>query len=182
MFLTIVNTILILLIIIVLIINTYFDVVFRDKFNKLHNRNMSEYIKLQSEITENDKTINKKLNDAVSTYSTTMNNFRDTTGLLLKKNENAVKELQTEYERMKLVIKNISVSDLKEFENLHPDIKKFYKDYLLTVVIPASVNKFNEYIQTNYNVPLIDNNPELFWGYVAEFTETLKKTIEEAKV
>jgi hypothetical protein len=80
--------------------------------------------------------------------------------------------------KVQAVIHNMDLTDLKEFNDLEPEMKALYKEYIAGAIIPMIVQRFNILMMTTNEYNSFKNNKESYKKKMDEFLVAFKKQLE----
>lgn len=80
------------------------------------------------------------------------------------------------------VIHNMDLTDLKEFNDLEPNMKELYKEYVAGAIIPLLVQRFNILMMTTSEYSNFMNNKESYKKKMDEFLVDFKKQLENLSI
>lgn len=84
--------------------------------------------------------------------------------------------------KVQAVIHNMDLTDLKEFNDLEPNMKELYKEYIAGAIIPMIVQRFNILLLTSNEYNNFKNNKESYKKKIDEFLVTFKKQLEALSI
>lgn len=84
--------------------------------------------------------------------------------------------------KVQAVIHNMDLTDLKEFNDLEPDMKALYKEYIAGAIIPMIVQRFNILLLTSNEYNNFKNNKESYKKKMDEFLVAFKKQLEVVSI
>jgi hypothetical protein len=79
-------------------------------------------------------------------------------------------------------IHTMDLTDLKEFNDLEPHIKQYYKEYLAGAIIPLIIKRLNILISTSAEYASMKNNEEQFRKQMDAFLIEFKKELENKSI
>jgi hypothetical protein len=80
------------------------------------------------------------------------------------------------------VIHNMDLTDLKEFNDLEPHVKQYYKDYVAGAIIPLMVKRFNVLMMTTNEYSRLKNNKDVIKKEMDSFLVDFKKELEKMSI
>lgn len=80
------------------------------------------------------------------------------------------------------VIHNMDLTDLKEFNDLEPHMKEFYKEYVAGAIIPLLVQRFNILMMTTNEYSHLKNDKENYKKKMDDFLVDFKQTLENMSI
>lgn len=80
------------------------------------------------------------------------------------------------------VIHNMDLTDLKEFNDLEPNMKELYKEYIAGAIIPLIMQRFNILMMTTNEYTNFKNNKETYKKKMDEFLIDFKKQLEALSI
>jgi uncharacterized membrane protein (DUF106 family) len=84
--------------------------------------------------------------------------------------------------KVQAVIHNMDLTDLKEFNDLEPNMKELYKEYIAGAIIPMIVQRINILLLTSNEYNNFKNNKESYKKKIDEFLVTFKKQLEALSI
>lgn len=80
------------------------------------------------------------------------------------------------------VIHNMDLTDLKEFNDLEPNMKELYKEYIAGAILPLIMQRFNILLMTTNEYTNFKNNKESYKKKMDEFLIEFKKELEKLSI
>ncbi len=80
------------------------------------------------------------------------------------------------------VIHNMDLTDLKEFNDLEPNMKELYKEYIAGAILPLIIQRFNILLMTTNEYTNFKNNKESYKKKMDEFLIEFKKELEKLSI
>lgn len=74
-------------------------------------------------------------------------------------------------------LNTMDLMDLKEFKDLEPNVKKFYKTYISGAIMPLVIKHFNVLLTTSKEYPQVSDKKKM-----DEFMANLNKELEKATI
>lgn len=84
--------------------------------------------------------------------------------------------------KVQAVIHNMDLTDLKEFNDLDPNMKELYKEYIAGAIIPMIIQRFNILMLTTNEYNNFKNNKESYKKKMDEFLVVFKKQLEASTI